>query len=367
LRGIKEFVRGMPGWVLRNLPPSHHAVASMRDWKPDALLLHGDEELWESFAPLSRPTVALLKPNPAAVKTVAIDDVEIGRLAARHLIEQQFRYFAFVGVRQPWSQDRGKGFAHVLQSAGFEPDVFLVRHHAEQLRVHQGVLPVDPEMQRWLTSLPRPCGLFVANDAWGVEVAGTCALAGLHVPEDVAIVGADDDDLRCEMAQPELSSVAVPWRRIGFTAAEALVRYMDDPGKFHPALQLVPPTEVVVRQSSDVVAVSDPDLSSALRYIRRHADQPMGVPDVLRAVPVDRRRLERLFRTALGRSPLAEIYRVKADRAKLLLAQTDWSIPVVADKCGISPKEFARVFRKTTGQMPTEYRQRARYTAPPSG
>ena len=183
-----------------------------------------------------------------------------------------------------------------------------------------------------------------------------CKYAGLHVPEEVALIAGSTDDLMIEMVQPPLSSVDIPLEKIGYEAAASLDILMH--GKRVPQLQLLPPLGVAMRQSTDVLAVDEPEIRDALRFIRENANKPIGVPDLLQAVPLSRRMLERQFKKLLGRTPLEEIRRVHIEVAKNLLTNTNLPIPNVANAAGYAWTEhFVTVFRSAVGMTPLAYRK----------
>jgi LacI family transcriptional regulator len=198
---------------------------------------------------------------------------------------------------------------------------------------------------------------------WGLQVVEACRLAGLRVPDEVAVVGVDNDDLFCGLARPSLSSIIVPAERIGFEAAAVLERLLAG-AKAPRNPRLIPPAGVVTRQSSDVLAGGDPDVTAAVRFIRDHGHRPISVEDVLRAVPVSRRSLERRFRALLGRGLGEEIRRAHLQRAKDLLAATALSVTEVAGQAGFAGVHYlSRVFRQETGLTPTAYRRQVRNPA----
>jgi len=203
-------------------------------------------------------------------------------------------------------------------------------------------------------------GLFASHDSQGVQLSEYCRHLGLRVPDEVAIVGADDDDLLCDLARPSLSSIALPGERIGHEAARMLEQLMAHE-RLAARQVVLPPVRLVVRASSDMQALPDADVAAAVRYIRDHAHQPIDVRDLLAAVPVSRRSLERRFRRHLDRGIWEEIRRSHLERAKTLLADTDLPMSVVAQRSGFSDsRQLSIAFRQATGGTPTEFRRRHR-------
>ncbi len=202
-------------------------------------------------------------------------------------------------------------------------------------------------------------GVLACNDGRGRQIVDTCHRANLAVPEDVAVIGVDDDALLCELCNPPLSSVLPDSERIGYEAAASLDHLMRS-GR--PLLRqwLIPPLGVRTRQSTDVLAIDDPDLTAAVRYIREHACQGISVQDVLDQVPLSRTLMERKFRKYLGHSPQAEIRAVQLRRVQQLLAETLLRLERIAELAGYKYVEYMSVaFKRATGLIPGHYRREA--------
>jgi LacI family transcriptional regulator len=211
----------------------------------------------------------------------------------------------------------------------------------------------------WLKSLPKPVGLMACNDICGREVLQACAAAGLRVPDDVAVVGVDNDELMCELSSPPLSSIALDVEKAGYEAARLLDSLMSGHLAEERVVQ-VEPVYVVTRQSSEIMAPDDPCVATALQYIKTHAGQPIGVSHVVEQTNASRRTLERRFSRALGRSISSEITQRRLERAKRLLLETDLPSYRVAAAAGFGTiKTFNRVFRRALGVSPRRFRQNA--------
>jgi LacI family transcriptional regulator len=208
----------------------------------------------------------------------------------------------------------------------------------------------------WLKKLPKPLGLMACNDIRGQEVLSACRAAGITVPEEVAVIGVDNDEMLCELSDPPLSSVSLDTERIGYEAAALLDQMIA--GKKNLDLPiLVLPAGIITRRSTDVLAIEDRHIANATRFIRERACVGIDVSDVLKFVPLSRSTLERRFLRLLGHSPKEEILRTRLDRAKQLLAETDLSLAQVADKVGFQHPEYLSViFKKKTHLTPGEFR-----------
>jgi LacI family transcriptional regulator len=360
LLGIRRYAETQPRWIFTTVAAEPPALKAFAEFKPDGLIASIDTPgLKKALAAMRRPVVniAAVLRQPLPFPRVGVDNAEVGRLAAQHFLERGLRHFAFVGNPQwLYSIAREAAFRATLEQSNasvvsYHDDV----EHSFDPRGQQR--PLDRRVHRWLLALPKPIGIFTPNDLWGVRVTEVCRQKGLRVPEDVAVLGVDDDDLYCELARPPLSSVIVPAERIGYEAAALLERMLE--GEKAPAEPiLLPPPGVVTRRSTEVLAIDDPHVTAAVRYIREHAHLPVQVSDVFEQVPVGRRWLERAFRKVLGRGVWEEIRRVHVERARRLLTETHLSIEAVAIQSGFSDfRHLAVVFRKELGVSPTAYRR----------
>jgi LacI family transcriptional regulator len=213
-------------------------------------------------------------------------------------------------------------------------------------------------MVEWLRSLPKPCGIFTCTDGWARPVARCARVAGLRVPEDIALVGADDDALECELMAPPLSSVIIPWQEVGRSAAQLVQQALS--GEASPAQRLViSPLSVQVRRSTDVLAIEDELVAEAVRWIRTNIDRRLTVSLVARAVGSARQRLERRFRGVLDRTVKDEIQRARVEAARELLRTTSAGLAEVAKRSGFTTSALLNAaFRRELGMPPGVYRRR---------
>ncbi len=362
LRGIAHYAETKPEWLFTSVFPEEQSLQALGRLRPAGLIASVHlQVLVQALSCWRRPVVNVSAVLPRLrFPRVGVDNVRVGQLAAAHFLERGLRNFGFVGPPDHvFSTERRPAFCQALREAGHS-----VACHDTPVN-----LPIDPlgrrwdldrGVYRWLRALPKPVGLFVADDEWGVQVAEACRQVGLHVPEDVALLGVDDDDLDCELTRPRLSSVVVPAERIGYEAAALLDRLLA--GHKPPAGPvLIPPLGVATRRSTDVLAIDDREVVAAVRFIREHAHMPLRVTDVLREVPVSRRTLERRCHQALGWGVGEEIRRAHLELARRLLARTDLPMKAVAQKSGFSDfRHMAVVFRHELGLPPTAYRTQMR-------
>lgn len=280
------------------------------------------------------------------------DDDAIARSAALHLIERGFRSFAYCGfLSEAWSTRRQESFVkHVSQACAVYNSRWLSR----------SARPWEDEQQKlieWLRPLPKPLGIMACNDVRAQQLLDACSQARISVPEEVAVIGVDNDELLCELCEPSLSSVVPNAELIGYLAAETLAQLMAG-GAAEQQERLIDPVGIAARQSTDVVAIDDTHVASALSFIREHASQGITVDDVLERVPLTRSSLERRFRKLLKRSPQQEIRNVQIKRAKQLLAETDLPIDHIAHLCGFKHAEYMHVvFKREMDMTPGQFRK----------
>ena len=276
------------------------------------------------------------------------------RLVVEHFLNRGFQHFAYYGLqRRSYNEEYLQEYATILEKEGHDCFVFKpgigkgtsVDWHAH----HQ-------ELIQWLVSLPKPVGVLAWPSRRGRQLIHACREARLMIPEQVAIIVGDEDELLCKICTPPLSSVALNSEQLGYDAAALLEGILQ--GQQPPEKPLfIDPIGIVTRQSTDTLAIDDTDLAHAVSFIRDHAADPIQVKDILRAVPVSRRWLEHRFQEVLGRTPAAEIRRVHLERAKELLIQTDMSVQKIADASGFGSEQYLiYTFSRQIGLSPHKFR-----------
>jgi LacI family transcriptional regulator len=355
LAGIVRYARELhPAWSIRLVeqgrgdPPP----AWLRTWRGDGIVARIEtpriaEAVTETGLPVVDVSAARHVPGVPWVET---DDSAIANLAATHLLERGFRHFAFCG--EPgfnWSKWREVAFVRLLAEQGHDCAVFIPGTNRRQTTEREA-------LAAWIAGLPKPVGVMACYDIKAQQLLDACRDAGAAVPDEVAVIGVDNDELLCELSFPPLSSVIPDSRRAGYEAARLLDRLMA--GSRVPAEPvLVPPLGVATRQSTDVLAIEDRDIAQAVRFIREHACDGISVGDVLRVVPLSRRAFEKRFLDRLGRTPHQEILRLKIVRAEQLLAETDLNLASIAERTGFRHAEYLSVaFKRATGRTPGRHR-----------
>ena len=290
----------------------------------------------------------------APTPSVWADNAGASRLAAEHLMGLGLRHYAFCGFdAMRWSRERCASFAARVERAGYACNVY------RQARRRARWVAEQPRVSAWLAELPKPAGIYCANDDLAALVAERCRLGGLSVPDDVAIVGVDNDRFVCELTNPPLTSVAMATEQAGYQAAELLGKLMN--GQERPDGQRIvaPVTHLVTRRSTDVLFISDPLLRRAVRYVRDHANRVIRAGEVVKAMGVSFRTLNDRFRKVLGCSILKEITRLRAEYICRMLIETNRPIARIALDMGYPDyRHIARYFRRAIGMSPSAYRQK---------
>jgi LacI family transcriptional regulator len=363
LSGIVRFMRMHDEWAVfleqRDLwkePP-----AWLNDWRGDGIISRATTpKLLDAVARTRVPLVEVTdRRGDSELPQVRSDDAAIGRMGADHLLERGFQRFGFCGFKgEAWSQRREEAFVDAVETATeAKCSCFNSPWHGPSALAWEAE---QESIVAWLKQLEPPFAIMACNDVRGQHVIEACSKLSLAVPEQVAVIGVDNDDLLCRLCTPPLSSVIPNAERVGFQAAEMLARLMD--GKnVSEQTQLIQPLGVATRQSTDVVAIEDRDVAAALHYIREHACRGLSVDEVVRNSPVSRSTLERQVRKYLGRTPQEEIRHVQIKRAKELLLTTDLSAERIAALCGFDHSEYLLVvFKRITGMTTSEFRKQVK-------
>lgn len=359
LYGIAEYSRIHGPWAFYSEPGAEQTTLPRLDkWGASGIITRiPDESNLERFIVNGLPTILVpLKEKISGFPSIIDDCHAAGKMAAEHLLDRAFRNFAFSGFSDMhWSRDRRQAFTKTIAAAGFETQCYE-RPRAKVLRTYQKELHL---LADWLNLLPRPVGIMTCDDEHGRHVLEACKVAGLRVPEQVAIIGVDNDELVCTLSDPPLSSVAVNTRKAGYQAAALLDRLMTGKEKMADQKIIVRPLHVVTRQSTDVLAIEDREVAEAIRFIRQNANRPVQVTDAAQAASLSRRVLEKRFRKIMGRSVYSEISRWRIDRVARMLVETDQSVSQIALSLGYpSVKHIARSFRREMGMGPLAYREK---------
>jgi LacI family transcriptional regulator len=359
LKGISRYSALHGRWTFYHRPPAYLSrrggldLEELKRWRPDGVICPVEQA--EALARLKVPMVCSDPGHyQGDLPCIVSEDDGIGEQAARHLLETGHRHFAFCGIgRLPWSSARGERFREVVEEGGYAVDRF--REGGQ--RVSWG--REQERIRIWIDRLPKPVGLFCANDDRAASILEVCLDLGLNVPDDVSLLGADNDELLCELANPPFTSIRISSAQAGYDAADLLAGLIH--GKQDPRggqRVVARAAGVVTRQSTDILMVMNPALRKALRFIRDHAAQPIQVADVVREAGLSHRALNESFQKELGSSIGKALTRARIQHISHLLMDTELQVQEVAAAVGYDDvRHFSRYFKHSTGMTPLAYRR----------
>lgn len=328
----------------------------LRELSPAGLITEWLPEVTELLLELKIPTViADTDFTYPGVVSVDVDDWKVGAEAARAFSHAGYRSFACLGNESPYSQQRIDGFkselgAAVKVSVYSEPGLMPVNYSENFTQAGDG-------LKSWLLAQPKPVGIFAVHDPLGRFLCETCRALGLRVPEQVAVIGANNDELVCGLSYPMLSSVAIPWDTIGAVIGESLINLLA--GATTPEQPLhVSPGGVVLRHSANHLAVEDPVLRRVMSYLSEQIQEPITVDSMCTDLRIARRGIERKFREYYHCTPWEMLCRLRVNRAKHLLSESNHPISVISGLCGFNdPERMAVVFKRVAGMSPSAFRK----------
>ena len=367
LSGLAKYVREHEPWSIfyQELSLCDETPDWLRTWKGDGIVARlENSDVVRLVQRLQVPVVYLRQVrNTAGMPTILTDNYASGQMCFEHLRERGFRHFAFCGFNgADYSDERREGFVDDVEKHGLRCHVFTSSRQPVNTKTagfeNDGMHDVT-QVTEWIKQLPKPVGIMACNDMRGQQVLNTCRAMGVAVPDEVAVIGVDNDEVLCTLSDPPLSSLVPDTERIGYETAQLLARMMRGERATDKPI-FIPPQRIVTRRSTEVLAVEDRQVAAATRFIREHACDGIDVSDVLRAVPMSRSTLDRRFLALMNCTPKDEILRVRLNRAKQLLAETDLSLPLIAEKIGVDHAEYlSRMFKLRVGVTPTEFRARS--------
>jgi LacI family transcriptional regulator len=334
--------------------PIDELLELLHDLEPDGLITEWLPEITEAMLKLGLPTVIadtdIIYPG---VVSIDVDDSAVGRAAAEAFKQAGFRSFACLGNGTPYSGQRIDGFLQAVDTP-----VFVHSEAAFQdARYSEHFVESSVALCRWLAALPKPVGIFAVHDPLGRFLCSTCQQMGIAVPEQVAVIGANNDELVCGLSYPMLSSVAIPWDAIGALVGESIQGLLNNVRPSSKPI-LVPPGGVMMRHSANHLAVDDPQLRRAMSYMSDRVQDPISVGQMCDELRVARRSLERKFKEFYRCTPWEMLCRLRVARAKQLLAQTNHPIGRISELCGFNDAErMAVVFKRVTGEAPSSFRK----------
>ena len=366
MMGVASYVQEQPHFsvYIEENALKDQRLPDLRSWEGDGIIADFDDPAVARLVQQARlPAVGFgggygWYAEGSSIPYFYTNNTAIATLAANHLLERGFKSFAYCGYpRSPingWSEEREEAFVKHLAKHQSSCAIF----HGHHRSTRQWTLS-QRSLGNWLKRLAKPAGIMAANDNRGRQVLEACRAYDLRVPDDVAVIGVDNDELLCRLSSPQMTSIEQGASKLGHAAAALLDEIMDGrkPRQRH---FVIDPTGVVTRQSTDVLAVEDAKVAQAMVFIREHACDGIKVPDVINAVAISRSGLETRFASVLGYTIRTAIRRTQLERARRLIFDTDLPLKQVAAQTGFkSVQHMTTVFRDGFGQTPASYRQTA--------
>ena len=293
----------------------------------------------------------------AGVLSVDVDDLAVGREAADALSQVGFKSLACLGNGTPYSDLRIQGFEDSVRKSDL-PFFVHTESGFEEMRYSESFHDPSEEMKSWLMELPKPCGIFAVHDPLGRFLSGACSQLGIRVPDDVAIIGANNDPLVCGLTYPMLSSVSIPWDNFGQFVGSSMQRMIDGGSGWKRTLHLIQPSGVIFRHSANHLAVRDKTLRRALSFMTERIKEPITVSILCDQLRIARRSLERKFKESFNCTPWEMLCQMRVNEAKRLLMETGHPISRISELCGFNdPERMAVVFKRLTGKPPSRFRK----------
>ena len=364
IEGVAGYVQEVSNWsvYIEEFALGKQHLPNTKTWHVDGILADLDDpKVSEDVQKMEIPVVGFgggygwYVPD-SNIPYFSVDNKNIAKMGADHFLERGFRNFAYCGYPPTkvngWSFERAEAFQQYIQRLGFTCSVYTGRQKTSK---NWGVLLES--ICNWLSSLPQPLGLMAATDKRARQVLEACKTLGLRVPEQVAVLGVDNDEMLCRLATPPLSSVRQGARQLGYQAAALLDKMIsgESISNYHFT---IPPEGVIRRASTDVLAIEDREMAEIVRYVRDHAFEGIKAQDVVNVAGVSRSTLESRFEEVLGHSIHTEIRHVQIERAKELIQSSDLPLKRVARLSGFNTVQYLTYFfRQVTGQTPAEYRR----------
>ncbi len=329
-------------------------LKEVKAWRPDGAVCPVMK--LEELSSLRVPLVAYdVNEYSGRVPCILSEDFEAGRVAARHLLELGHRDFAFCGYSgMRWSRERCRAFCELLEAAGYHVDIYRPPSCRPGAWAKE-----EPRIRHWLKSLPKPIGMLCANDDRAASIVETCHLLGYGVPEDLSVIGVDDDQYVCELQNPPLSSVRMASEKAGYEAAGWLDRMIHGEARMAGQRIIAHATGVTARQSTNELMIRHVDVRKALQFIRENAGSPIRVGDIVRVTNLSHRTLNDAFHAELGCSIIKQLTRARIAHISRLLTETEMRIHEIATAVGYEDdRHFSRYFKRATGLNPQAYRRR---------
>ncbi|MFH1195029.1 MAG: DNA-binding transcriptional regulator [bacterium] len=356
IMGIARFSRLNGPWSFYKEPIDlKSSIPHLTSWKPDGIIMR-DTLIPKELLKLKIPTILAIHCSkyPRDLAVIKTDSNAIAKMASEHLLSKGLQNFAFCGFKNfDWSNERGCYFDYFIKEAGCKIYNYIQPKSVKKIDWKNE----QQHVSNWIKTLPKPIGIFACNDDRGQHILEVCKMINIKVPDDVAVIGVDNDPMICEIGDPPLTSIALNVESAGYNSAQLLSELMSGE-KMTGQQILVSPTNIIQRQSSDILAVDDADVSAALRFIRANARNKILVKDIVKATRIGRRTLEQRFGKTIHSSIYNEIRRVRVEMISQMLIETDMPVSQITSLFNFTDVEhISRYFKKEKGLGLREFRK----------
>lgn len=362
LKGIVRYSKEVGNWSFQRMPLYYRmlygengVVEWAKKWQADAIIAQLSDVNIELLNDLNIPIIVQnYRDRNKAVSNLTGDYFNTGVMAAKFFLNRGYRNFAFYGFKGAiWSRERADGYSHEIEKQGYKLAVLENDNKdKEEWSYNHTVLG------NWLQSLPKPVALFACDDHFALQISETCNVYNINVPDDIAILGVDNDDLLCNISDPPLSSIVLDVENGGYNAGK-LLHQLITKEITEPFNIVVNPLIIERRKSTEKYAVSDKNIRTILNYIEKNYANHLSVEELVKQVPLSRRVLEKKFKEETGESLYQYIQNYRIDQFTRLLITTDYSLFEAALQSGFENyKNVSRIFRKYKSLSPAEYRKR---------
>lgn len=364
IRGISRYSDIYGPWSFCKMPPFYRETYGIEgildfanEWGAHGIIgqFHQSEEISKLIDSGLFILAVDFREQFNQISNISGDYAKSGELAAEYFLSKGHKHFAFYGTHDTvWSREREKGYRDYLKAHGFDISTYA----PNAVRSHNFWYYTPSPLQDWLLSLPKPIAIFACDDNRAEHLLESCKLAALNIPEEVAILGTDNDEIICQYANPPLSSIQQEEENGGYRAAALMARMIREKRIIKEDI-ILKPLRIITRRSTETLAIVDPYVKKSLLYIRENLDKPLHVSDLVKIVPLSRRGLEKRFSKVMGRSMYKEIQRLRMEKVISLLLDTELSVYEISMICGFpDSKNLSRQFSSLYKMTPIQFRKR---------
>jgi LacI family transcriptional regulator len=363
LKGISKYSAEHGHWSFCRMPLYYRETLGdkgildwARDWQANGIIGQLYNEMETELYQSRFPVIAQdFKERFRYIPNITGKYRETGRIGAEYFLNKGYTNFAFYGFNNiVWSRERAEGFESTINQAGYHVHYF----EHKKARSTDIWYYKSKTLSKWLKNLPKPIALMACDDNQGVHITEACKQNNIRVPQDVSVLGVDNDVMLCELSDPPLSSIELDIERAGYDTAKAMDLMITGRVKFYRDI-LVPPLKVVTRNSTDIYASKDDNVATVLDFIHKNFDQNLLVDQIVKEVPMSRRSLEKRFVEITGLPIYKYIFKLRIEKLAQMLVSSEMSVYEIALEMGLpDSKNIARQFRQVMGCTPLEYRNK---------